>query len=65
MIRSIVLVGFLPRHGPSRKERLMMASANEARTQIFYVLPHKFSQFLKEFSSLFGMSRYIWHILIV
>ncbi|XP_061969446.1 uncharacterized protein LOC133692479 isoform X2 [Populus nigra] len=48
-------VGFLPRHGPSRKERLM-ASANEARTQIFYVLPHKFSQSLKEFSSLFGVS---------
>ncbi|KAI5596842.1 hypothetical protein BDE02_02G028700 [Populus trichocarpa] len=53
---EFTFVGFLPRHGPSRKERLMMASANEARTQIFYVLPHKFSQFLKEFSSLFGVS---------
>ncbi|KAL9395610.1 hypothetical protein Peur_009863 [Populus x canadensis] len=61
---EFTFVGFLPRHGPSRKERLM-ASANEARTQIFYVLPHKFSQSLKEFSSLFGVSRYIWHILIV
>uniref|UniRef100_A0A6N2LCB9 E2 ubiquitin-conjugating enzyme n=1 Tax=Salix viminalis TaxID=40686 RepID=A0A6N2LCB9_SALVM len=43
-------------HGPSRRERLT-ASANEARTQIFYVPPHKFSQFLEESSLLFGDSR--------
>ncbi|KAJ7005891.1 hypothetical protein NC653_005275 [Populus alba x Populus x berolinensis] len=51
LIRDAGTPGIGNWHGPSRKERLM-ASANEARTQIFYVLPHKFSQFLKEISSL-------------
>ncbi|KAI5589967.1 hypothetical protein POPTR_005G232200v4 [Populus trichocarpa] len=55
---EFTFVGFLSKHGPSRRERLT-ASANEARTQIFYVPPHKFSQFLEESSLLFGDSRYI------
>lgn len=41
-----------------------MASADEARTQIFYVPPHKFSQFLEETSSLFGDSRFMLPIFI-
>ncbi|XP_011048831.1 PREDICTED: uncharacterized protein LOC105142749 isoform X2 [Populus euphratica] len=53
---EFTFVGFLSKHGPSRRERLT-ASANEARTQIFYVPPHKFSQFLEESSLLFGDSR--------
>ena len=61
---NIFLVGFLSKHGPSRRERLA-ASANEARTQIFYVPPHKFSQFLEESSLLFGDSRYIKLIIVV
>lgn len=51
-----VAVGFLPKHAPSRKERLM-ASASETITQIFYVPPHKLCQFLEESSPVFGDSR--------
>lgn len=61
---EFTFVGFLSKHGPSRRERLT-ASANEARTQIFYVPPHKFSQFLEESSLLFGDSRYIRLIIFV
>ena len=52
------VVGFLPKHAGSRKERLMV-SANEATTQVFYVPPHKLRQFLEESSLLFGDSRYL------
>ncbi|KAJ9186524.1 hypothetical protein P3X46_002088 [Hevea brasiliensis] len=53
---EFTFVGFLSKHARSRRERLI-ASADEARTQIFYVPPHKLSQFLEETSSLFGYSR--------
>ncbi|KAI5656106.1 hypothetical protein M9H77_24899 [Catharanthus roseus] len=53
---EFTFVGFLPKHSGSRKERLMI-SANESATQIFFVPPHKLSQFLEEISSLFGASR--------
>ncbi|KAM0035508.1 putative 16S rRNA (cytidine(1402)-2'-O)-methyltransferase [Helianthus debilis subsp. tardiflorus] len=46
-------VGFLPKNASARRERLMV-SANEAATQIFYVPPHKLSQFLEESSDIFG-----------
>ena len=49
-------VGFLAKHAGTRKERLMV-SANEMTTQVFYVPPHKLSQFLEETSLLFGDSR--------
>lgn len=53
---EFAFVGFLPKNASVRKERLMV-SANEAATQIFYVPPHKLSQFLEESSSLFGELR--------
>ncbi|KAL5780559.1 hypothetical protein ACOSQ2_011296 [Xanthoceras sorbifolium] len=53
---EFTFVGFLPKHAGSRRERLMV-SANEMKTQIFYVPPHKLCQFLEETSSLFGNSR--------
>ncbi|GLT57980.1 hypothetical protein SLA2020_309090 [Shorea laevis] len=53
---EFTFVGFLPKHAGSRRERLI-ASASEARTQIFYVPPHKLYQFLEESSSVFGFSR--------
>lgn len=51
------VVGFLPKHSGSRRKRLMV-SADEAATQIFYVPPHKLSQFLEECSESFGDARY-------
>lgn len=53
---EFAFVGFLPKSSGPRRERLLV-SANEAATQIFYVPPHKLSQFLEETSSLFGDSR--------
>ncbi|KDP38563.1 hypothetical protein JCGZ_04488 [Jatropha curcas] len=53
---EFTFVGFLSKHNKSRRERLM-ASANETRTQIFYVPPHKLALFLEETSSHFGDSR--------
>ncbi|KAL4297474.1 hypothetical protein GQ457_12G030970 [Hibiscus cannabinus] len=53
---EFTFVGFLPKHAGSRKERLM-TSASETPTQIFYVPPHKLSQFLEESSLIFGDSR--------
>jgi len=35
-----------------------MVSADQTTTQIFYVPPHKLSQFLEESSSIFGDARY-------
>lgn len=49
-------VGFLPKHNSSRKERLIL-SANESATQIFFIPPHKLSQFLEEAAAIFGESR--------
>lgn len=54
----ILAVGFLPKHSGTRKERLVVSS-NETRTQIFYVPPHKLSQFLDETTPFFGESRFI------
>lgn len=59
-ILNAAAVGFLPKHAGSRRERLA-ASANEARTQIFYVPPHKLSQFVEETSSVFGDSRHMFY----
>lgn len=53
----ISVVGFLPKHLGSRRKRLMV-SADQTTTQIFYVPPHKLSQFLEESSSVFGDARY-------
>ncbi|KAK1391686.1 putative 16S rRNA (Cytidine(1402)-2'-O)-methyltransferase [Heracleum sosnowskyi] len=53
---EFTFVGFLPKHAGTRKERLSV-SANEATTQIFFVPPHKLSEFLEETSSVFGDSR--------
>ncbi|KAF5181031.1 Ribosomal rna small subunit methyltransferase i [Thalictrum thalictroides] len=53
---EFTFVGFLPKHAPSRKERLLV-SAKETVTQIFYVPPHKLKQFLEETCSIFGDSR--------
>ncbi|XP_048226673.1 ribosomal RNA small subunit methyltransferase I isoform X2 [Ricinus communis] len=53
---EFTFVGFLSKHARSRRERLI-ASADETRTQIFYVPPHKLSRFLDETSTLFGDSR--------
>ncbi|KAF7817602.1 ribosomal RNA small subunit methyltransferase I [Senna tora] len=53
---EFTFVGFLPKHSGSRRKRLMV-SADEATTQIFYVPPHKLSQFLEESSSSFGDAR--------
>ncbi|KAH1244299.1 Ribosomal RNA small subunit methyltransferase I [Glycine max] len=50
------VVGFLPKHSGSRRKRLMV-SADQTTTQIFYVPPHKLSQFLDESSSIFGDAR--------
>ncbi|CAN1314574.1 Ribosomal RNA small subunit methyltransferase I [Linum perenne] len=55
---EFTFVGFLPKHAGSRRERLS-ASAKEARTQVFYVPPHKLLQFLEEASSIFGDSRFV------
>lgn len=56
-LTCISVVGFLPKHSGSRRKRLM-ASAEQTTTQIFYVPPHKLSQFLEESSSIFGDARY-------
>ncbi|KAF8022781.1 hypothetical protein BT93_F0328 [Corymbia citriodora subsp. variegata] len=53
---EFTFVGFLPKHSGARKERLLI-SANEAKTQIFYVPPHKLHQFLEEASTIFSESR--------
>ncbi|XP_057793819.1 uncharacterized protein LOC131010349 isoform X2 [Salvia miltiorrhiza] len=53
---EFTFVGFLPKHATTRRERLMV-SANSATTQVFFVPPHKLSQFLEESSSIFGNSR--------
>ena len=53
----ISLVGFLPKNAGSRRKKLMV-SADQKTTQIFYVPPHKLSQFLEEGSSVFGDTRY-------
>ncbi|XP_054818869.1 uncharacterized protein LOC129318234 [Prosopis cineraria] len=53
---EFTFVGFLPKHSGSRRKRLMV-SADEATTQIFYVPPHKLSQFLEESASSFGDTR--------
>ncbi|KAG7594275.1 Tetrapyrrole methylase [Arabidopsis thaliana x Arabidopsis arenosa] len=53
---EFTFVGFLPKHSGTRKERLVVSS-NETRTQIFYVPPHKLSQFLEETTPYFGESR--------
>ncbi|KAM0944061.1 putative 16S rRNA (cytidine(1402)-2'-O)-methyltransferase [Dioscorea sansibarensis] len=53
---EFTFVGFLSKHGGSRRERLEISS-NESATQIFFVPPHKLSQFLEEASSIFGESR--------
>ncbi|CAN8302735.1 unnamed protein product [Cochlearia groenlandica] len=53
---EFTFVGFLPKHSGARKERLMVSS-NETRTQIFYVPPHKLSQFLEETALYFDESR--------
>ena len=50
------VVGFLPKHSELRRKRLMV-SADQTTTQIFYVAPHKLSQFLDESSSIFGDAR--------
>lgn len=53
---EFTFVGFLPKHSGARRERLLI-SANEAKTQIFYVPPHKLHQFLEEASTIFIESR--------
>ncbi|KQJ96690.1 uncharacterized protein LOC100822973 isoform X2 [Brachypodium distachyon] len=53
---EFTFVGFLPKHGRSRKDRLEL-SAREAATQIFYVPPHGIHQFLVDAASSFGDSR--------
>ncbi|KAI5430555.1 hypothetical protein KIW84_034947 [Lathyrus oleraceus] len=54
---EFTFVGFLPKkHSGSRRKRLM-ASTEQTATQIFYVPPHKLSQFLEEGSSIFGDTR--------
>ncbi|KAL2458053.1 Tetrapyrrole (Corrin/Porphyrin) Methylase [Forsythia ovata] len=53
---EFTFVGFLPKHTGTRRERLLV-SANEAATQVFFVPPHKLSQFLEDASSIFGDSR--------
>ncbi|CAL5391236.1 unnamed protein product [Camellia sinensis] len=51
-----LVIGFLPKHAGSRKERLIV-SEKEVATQIFYVPPHKLHQFIEEASSIFGDCR--------
>ncbi|CAL4933374.1 unnamed protein product [Urochloa decumbens] len=53
---EFTFVGFLPKHGRSRRDRLEI-SAREAATQIFYVPPHGIHQFLVDAASSFGDSR--------
>ncbi|KAL0351832.1 UNVERIFIED_CONTAM: Ribosomal RNA small subunit methyltransferase I [Sesamum calycinum] len=53
---EFTFVGFLPKHAPTRRERLMV-SANNPTTQVFFVPPHKLCQFLEETCSIFGQSR--------
>ncbi|XP_024006191.1 uncharacterized protein LOC18010844 isoform X2 [Eutrema salsugineum] len=53
---EFTFVGFLPKHSRTRKDRLTVSS-NETRTQIFYVPPHKLSQFLEETTPYFGELR--------
>ncbi|KAK7351722.1 hypothetical protein VNO77_11371 [Canavalia gladiata] len=53
---EFTFVGFLPKHSGSRRKRLMV-SADQTTTQIFYVPPHKLSQFLEESCSIFGDTR--------
>ncbi|GFP95150.1 ribosomal rna small subunit methyltransferase i [Phtheirospermum japonicum] len=53
---EFTFVGFLPKHAAKRRERLMV-SANSAATQVFFVPPHKLSQFLEEAFSIFGQHR--------
>ncbi|KAK9144530.1 hypothetical protein Sjap_004433 [Stephania japonica] len=55
---EFTFVDFLPKHVESRKDRLLVSS-NGSVTQIFYVPPHKLSQFLEETSVYFGDSREI------
>ncbi|CAA3019500.1 ribosomal RNA small subunit methyltransferase I [Olea europaea subsp. europaea] len=50
---EFTFVGFLPKHTGTRRERLTV-SAKEVTTQVFFVPPHKLSQFLEEASSIFG-----------
>ncbi|XP_019263591.1 PREDICTED: uncharacterized protein LOC109241317 isoform X2 [Nicotiana attenuata] len=52
---EFTFVGFLPKHNSSRKEKLIL-SANESATQIFFIPPHRLSQFLEEAASIFGES---------
>ncbi|CAL1355777.1 unnamed protein product [Linum trigynum] len=49
---EFTIAGFLPKQAGSRRDRLT-ASAKEARTQLFYIPPHKLLQFLEEASSAF------------
>ncbi|CAA0821985.1 Tetrapyrrole (Corrin/Porphyrin) Methylases [Striga hermonthica] len=53
---EFTFVGFLPKHGTTRRERLMVA-ANSATTQVFFVPPHNLFQFLEDTSSIFGQHR--------
>ncbi|KAI4388457.1 hypothetical protein MLD38_000779 [Melastoma candidum] len=53
---EFTFVGFLSKHTGSRRDRLII-SANDPKTQIFYVPPHKLELFLEEISSIFGDSR--------
>ncbi|KAG0456770.1 hypothetical protein HPP92_024558 [Vanilla planifolia] len=53
---EFTFVGFLPKHTGSRRSKLLDA-ANQTATQLFFVPPHKFLQFLTEASSAFGDSR--------
>ncbi|XP_057434996.1 uncharacterized protein LOC130727770 isoform X2 [Lotus japonicus] len=53
---EFTFVGFLPKHAGTRRKKLTV-SADQTTTQIFYVPPHKLSQFLEEGSSVFGDTR--------
>ncbi|GER26559.1 ribosomal RNA small subunit methyltransferase I [Striga asiatica] len=53
---EFTFVGFLPKHGTTRRERLMVA-ANNATTQVFFVPPHNLFKFLEDASSIFGQHR--------
>ncbi|KAL3640916.1 hypothetical protein CASFOL_015884 [Castilleja foliolosa] len=53
---EFTFVGFLPKHATKRRERLVV-SANSAATQVFFVPPHKLSQFLEETFLIFGQHR--------
>ncbi|EPS64059.1 hypothetical protein M569_10721 [Genlisea aurea] len=53
---EFTFVGFLPKNAANRREKLLV-SANGTMTQVFFVPPHKLSQFLNETSSIFGKFR--------